>query len=307
MEKLHAFHPPYWEGAYQMVRALARHVGLPPGADTSVFMGRYRFTPTGVHYDNLSSFNFPVLGGKTMRVWPREYVAAHPELDGAREYARHLGGSQLLRAPVGGMIYWPSSAFHIGEGDDAFSATLGLGIWIDKRPLGMVLELLGNAIAAAHPEVAATVRVFDVDVDDPQAAAGLPPALESLVAAIERVVARGALRDSVIATWLETITDFNLKRLPPELIDADLADDARVVIDPDHPIVWSRRTDGRPIAAARGRLVELRGVADIEVIAALAGGVTRSLDELAARSGAPAAEVRALVAELVRKGIARRA
>ncbi len=305
MEKLHAFYAPYWEGAYRWVRAVAREVGLAPGADTSVFLGRYRFTPTGVHYDNLSSFNFPVVGTKSMRVWPREYVAAHPDLDGAREYARHLGGSELLRAPVGGMIYWPSSAFHIGEGDDGFTATLGIGIWIDKRPLGMVLELLGNAVAAAHPEVTRPLRVYDVDVDDPQAAAtALPPALEGLVAAVERLVARGALRDAVLDTWLETLTDVNLKRLAPDPIELPVADDARVIVDPAHPIVWSRRTGGGMVAAARGLLVELRGDRDPAVIAALGVGAASTVDELASRAGVPAGEVRVLVAALVRAGLA---
>jgi hypothetical protein len=307
MEKLHAFHPPYWDGATRQVRALARRIGLPPGADTAVFLGRYRRTPTGVHHDNLSSFNFPVVGEKTMRVWSSDYVAHHPELVNAVAYDEHVPASTALSAAAGGMIYWPSSAWHIGEGTGAFGATLGIGIWIDKRPLGMILELLANLVQSTAPEVCGPVRAFACDVDDAAAAATLPSSLAALLAAVTAAVEGGGLGDAVLRAWLESVSDLNLKRLVPPPIAVNLGDDAWVAVDPEHALLHAPLADGSRAGASRGRPFPMPAAPGFaRVVAELNLGAPVRVGDLADRHPeVPAAELRAFVEELARLELVR--
>lgn len=254
MEKLHVFYGPYWDVAFRFLGSLFRHVGIPPGADTAVFMGRYRRTPSGVHVDNLSSFNFPIVGRKGLRVWPRAYVKRNPTLVGATAYEAHLDASQLLEAEPGGLVYWPSSAFHIGEGGGAFSATLGIGVWIDKQPLGMVLELLGQLVHDADPAAAALVRTYAVEPDQ-RNVERLPEPVQSAVMRIEQLVASGALRTAATRHWLETLTSNSLKAAPVR----DLGSPSGVAIAAfaGHPLITSTSDDGSVLVACRGQVVAL--------------------------------------------------
>ena len=265
MEKLHVFYAPYWEGAYRFLGTLFDHVGVAPGADTAVFMGRYQRTPSGVHYDNLSSFNFPIVGRKGLRVWPRAYVTRNPTLVGSTAYESHLAGSQLLEAEPGGMFYWPSSAFHIGEGSGAFSATLGIGVWIDKQPLGMVLEMLGHLVRDADASAAATVRTYAVE---PAATVALPPPLAAAIDQIEQLAREGTLRRSITNHWLETLTSHSLKRAP----EGPARDGATYAIAVGHPLRIAPDGDTL-LVAARGRVASIPSRCRELVVALNAGPV----------------------------------
>ncbi|MBI5367923.1 MAG: hypothetical protein HZA54_12860, partial [Planctomycetes bacterium] len=130
----HAFHRVAWERICGALAGLFAAVGISRARmDTQIFLGTYRVTPFGVHVDPTGSFHFPVLGRKTMRLWSGAYAARHPDLPDALRYGRFKAGSRVLTARAGGMLYWPSSAWHVGESGGSFSVTWGLGYWTGDR------------------------------------------------------------------------------------------------------------------------------------------------------------------------------
>ncbi|ARV58858.1 hypothetical protein BZZ01_09615 [Nostocales cyanobacterium HT-58-2] len=106
-----------WDWTYDFLQNLYKSLGyLNVGHFYSIFYGNYKATPFGVHDDpNTGAFYFPIIGQKSIRTWTPEFVNRHPKLKKAREYKEFLEGSTLLEAESGGMLYWPSDRWHIGE------------------------------------------------------------------------------------------------------------------------------------------------------------------------------------------------
>lgn len=108
-----------WDWTMRFLADLTAELGyLNTNHFFSVFYGPYRGTAFGVHnHPNPpeSAFYFPIEGEKGMRVWQPAYVNQHASMKMAGQYKDHLKHSQLLRAGRGGMLYWPSDHYHIGE------------------------------------------------------------------------------------------------------------------------------------------------------------------------------------------------
>jgi hypothetical protein len=125
-----------WNWGRQATRALMQLVGMPRhGAEVSLLGGLYRGKAKfGVHQDVASVFSFPVVRRHQIRTWPGHYgERARIDRD-ERDYAAHLDASTLLTADVGEGIYWPSSAWHVGEQvSGQANASLSLAMWFDRK------------------------------------------------------------------------------------------------------------------------------------------------------------------------------
>lgn len=159
----HAVDRGSWETICRSLSGLTARVGVSQARmDTQLFIGNYRSTPFGVHIDPTGSFHFPVVGTKRMRFWPGGYEKAHPTILDAREYAEHLGGSVLLKTKAGGVFYWPSSDWHIGESTGGFSVTWGLGYWFaDPTRRGEIDALARLVEHAAVPRARHTYDFYE--------------------------------------------------------------------------------------------------------------------------------------------------
>ncbi|MBD2533808.1 hypothetical protein H6G97_31340 [Nostoc flagelliforme FACHB-838] len=108
-----------WDWTYDFLQSLYKSLGyISYGHFYSIFYGNYQVTPFGVHFHfnpAESAFYFPINGGKSMRTWTPEFVNKHPKLKGAKNYQDFLESSTLLQAEPGGMIYWPSDRWHVGD------------------------------------------------------------------------------------------------------------------------------------------------------------------------------------------------
>ncbi|ARV58856.1 hypothetical protein BZZ01_09600 [Nostocales cyanobacterium HT-58-2] len=108
--------PYLWDWTYDFLQKLYKSLGyLNYGHFFSIFYGNYKATPFGVHHDGDSGFYFPIRGTKMMRTWKPEFVVQHPKLNRAREYKDFIEDSTLLEAEPGGMLYWPSDRWHVGD------------------------------------------------------------------------------------------------------------------------------------------------------------------------------------------------
>jgi hypothetical protein len=105
-----------WDWTYEFLQSLYKELGyVSYGHFYSVFYGNYQVTPFSVHIDQEGAFYFPIIGGKSMRIWTREFADQHPKLKGAKNYQDFLEDSTLLQCEAGGMIYWRSNRWHVGD------------------------------------------------------------------------------------------------------------------------------------------------------------------------------------------------
>jgi hypothetical protein len=126
---------------------LYRHVGFPNRfSEMGLYLGNYRKTPFGVHVDSCGVFSFPVVGNKKFRIWTSAFAKKNPKLDRAFEYPKFKKDSLVLEASAGDLTYWPSSAWHIAEGDGSFSATWSLGVWLDKTHAEFFGDVLNKLV-----------------------------------------------------------------------------------------------------------------------------------------------------------------
>ncbi|WP_322692490.1 hypothetical protein [Nostoc sp. DedSLP03] len=134
-----------WDWTYDFLQGLYKSLGyLSFGHFYSVFYGNYKVTPFGVHCHHVSkeaAFYFPIIGRKSMITWTPEFANKHPELKGVRDYQKFLDGSSLIEAEPGGLMYWPSDIWHVG---DSRGGDVSIVIAINAadeffRPLGYLI------------------------------------------------------------------------------------------------------------------------------------------------------------------------
>jgi hypothetical protein len=209
----HQFDRALWERIVVSLDGLVARVGVSRSRmDTQVFLGTYASTPFGVHVDATSGFHFPVVGSKSMRFWTDEYVSQHPALQRARQYDAFLDASEVVTAPPGEVIYWPSNYWHVAESDGSFSVTWGCGYWLGDGMASMALEELAAELRASPLE---TASVCSADL--PKSARELD-VVGSLLGAVS----------GITRAWLEHHSGFGFLRLPPP-VDAEEVGPSTVV------------------------------------------------------------------------------
>jgi hypothetical protein len=93
--------------------------------ELELYIGRYDWTPIGIHRESCGNLHQTILGGKDMLVWPQNALRAQTDRpECARNGATRLGalGAGLLsrkdcthnRAAQGETIYFPSQHWHVG-------------------------------------------------------------------------------------------------------------------------------------------------------------------------------------------------
>jgi hypothetical protein len=111
-----------WDWTYEFLQNLYNSLGyLNCDHYYSIFYGNYSKTPFGVHDHNYpeeptqSAFYFPIEGSKSMRTWIPEFINRNKKLKGSTQYEEFIEDSTVLEAEAGGIIYWPSDRWHIGD------------------------------------------------------------------------------------------------------------------------------------------------------------------------------------------------
>ena len=260
--------PAAWLGVRDFVRGLVQHVGLPTrGFDSGVGLGQYEFTPFGLHVDpGRSAFVVPVVGRKHFRIWSGDYVRQHQELVRSHgNYGPLVQDSLELEAGPGGLLYWPSDAWHIAEGanDGQFTVMVAVG------------ALLGTG------RMLATVPC---DVDNlQQSAQNLP---DGFAATIEgtHIMKRGA---SVEHAWMAFLSGLGLRHPIPRRRDA--LPSGRLRAQPRSPILWRSLPDGQFAVGVNGHCIVEAGDWVPESIEEIDTGAPFDVAQLAAGSASGSA------------------
>lgn len=254
VNNLQAFDMGRWNSVRRLLRPLFERVGIPSWTvELSVFVGRYPNTPFGVHMDSASVMHFPIVGTKRIRTWTSAFVEAHPDLKGATEYEKFLPGSELLEGGPGGMLYWPSDAWHVGEGTGELSVTWGVGLWY-RSLREHVLRLAERLIlqGPGHAE-----RQGDVTMPfDAATAPLLPSDLPALMRDVQRVMTEelfspAAVERAAVVDWLKRRTAWGFTAVPLPLTDVSLSMEDVVRADTEFPILRAR-SGGQLWIAANG-------------------------------------------------------
>lgn len=247
VNNLQAFDVERWNSVRRLLRPLFDEVGIPSwNVELSVFVGTYPRTPFGVHKDTASVMHFPVIGTKRMRTWTSAFVEQHPGLKGTVEYSEFLAGSDLLEAGPGGMLYWPSDSWHVGEGSGELSVTWGVGCWhrpLREHVMRLAERLITQTMGHGEDPTDATV---------PFRGTG-PPALALEVQRVmaEEVFSPAAIERVTVVDWLKRRTAWGFTAVPWPISGVSLSVEDIVRQDDTSPILRAR-SGGQIWIAANG-------------------------------------------------------
>jgi hypothetical protein len=230
-----------WSWEREFLARLYEQAGMNnAGAYNAVFLGDIDKTPFGVHIDPESVFHIPVVGRKAMRVWPADYADRNPALKGAQSYAEHVAASTFVEAGVGGFVYWPSSMWHVAEGDGSLSVSIALSLCVEPDR---------SAVARVGAGAAGGAKTVPFAPRDLQAAVQAVPS--GLKLDMPMAAQRG---QSLAAAWVSLATGMGFSHPPRALGGAELGEADTVCSTSRWPIVHVRTADGQLLIGANGHV-----------------------------------------------------
>lgn len=120
---------PLWDWSRRFLSPLFHRRGMNHmGIFYCVFVGNYKKTIFGAHFDPECVFQIPIIASKKMRLWEAEYVEANHELRESMEYDAHLDASCTIESGPGGFNCWPKKNWHIAESEGHFHVSLALAM-----------------------------------------------------------------------------------------------------------------------------------------------------------------------------------
>ncbi len=285
----HADHD-LWSWERDFLKSLIRQVGINnAGTYNALFVGDYQCTPFGVHFDPEGVFHIPIVGQKSMRTWPPEYVEKNPDIKGAREYNKHLEGSTLVQADPGRFVYWPSCDWHVGESrNQGLSVSIALSLQVSPTdseglPLSAIEELSHSHKELQKIEIRSRKTIpFD------------PDNLQSTVNQVPREfkVSKQS-NEEILLAWLRYATAMGFETPPASRKISVLNSQYSLVGDSDWPIVFIE-TDQQLLVGANGHAFTCENKTEFKrVISKLNRNYTIKVSELveSCRGNVPEDEV----------------
>jgi hypothetical protein len=228
--------------------------------DLDTFVGKYGATPRGIHTDPGTTFMFVVQGTKRMVVWPPSTFSPTDHRIVGFPMQREVYALQYEDAPpgivlegkVGDILYWPSTYWHLGVSSDVEEpvAALNVGVWLEgkSRPAlsPLVQDILGQSYGSAGASPTYPLpppNATSIEDTIPQAEAKL---IQSLADALRE----GVLDEMLAEHWLNRVTAYGFKRVPPPLPLVRLESGQTIVSHPRRPIRSLRLGDELLISAS---------------------------------------------------------
>ncbi|AVH69216.1 hypothetical protein [Nostoc sp. 'Lobaria pulmonaria (5183) cyanobiont'] len=267
-----------WDWTYKFLQNLYNSLGfLNYGHFWSIFYGNYSKTPFGVHDHNYpgepaqSAFYFPIEGNKSMRIWTPEFVKRNKQIRRSTQYEKFLEDSTLLKAEAGGMLYWPSDRWHIG---DSKGGDVSLVIAIDNsnnfvEPLAYILKeeiekIYGNSLKKHLLEKIGEVilkfsrrkgnkKAFFDSNNLQKSADNIPDAIQSAAKVFKYFIDSSVVEIASTKLWLSMLTGYGFMPLISEQFletKWDLITSTDYIeVSPNRQILW-RKVGKNEIAIA---------------------------------------------------------
>src|SRR5262245_6235475 len=260
------------DGIYELLMPLVGELGVPARkSEITLFAGRYKKTPFGIHNDDELNFFWPLIGPKRVRFWNPDYGSSNPRLARLLDYDEHLTESFVLDAQAGDMLSWPGSWWHIAEGSGQFSVSLTIPLeWypsrekLDRTQLLEKLSKLLLRVAAAHS--GSTLMPVRRKEDTSETIPEMIPDAAHLFSGIRPE----DITDILTEQWLRKITTAGL-RIAKVIRGDRVIDDSQVIRCADGGgIRWAKLSRGKMCVASRGHSIILQeSPAVVEIIGQL--------------------------------------
>ena len=249
LESLQAHDARVWLRLREFLRPLS--VSIPAHAtNLCLFLGNYERTPYGIHRDPASIFMFVAHGRKRMRAWPPECFS---DEDGpVRPTGAVPQNGIVLDGEPGDVLFWPSSHWHVGEGQGCLSIALSLGLTPARPAVDAWTLLMGRVEEQVAEVINADWARCNLD--------GMPEngdALERAARLAGETLIRAATDPALLRVlkkgWLEKATGLGCYLVPEPLPWRSLEDDEVLCVDPAFPIAWLLLPDHELLCSAGGR------------------------------------------------------
>ncbi|MEO5976054.1 MAG: hypothetical protein ABIS36_21380 [Chryseolinea sp.] len=242
-----------WNWSREFLYGLYEKIGFNKlGVYYGLFIGNYSKTPFGVHRDPESIFHIPVVGRKTLRTWDGGYEAMKPGIVRAHDYSEFVVDSVKVEAGPGGILYWPSPAWHIAERSDDFSVSLGLSLnCFPSIAQGLTQRAEIDPSGLVPPDFDPCVKFSPDNLGN--SAVELPPDFKAASVFMEN------LNWEVIfhKQWIKLVTGYNFMYPPqPELMKV-MRRDATISGNAKYPIVAVNLAGDQLAVSANGHLIDL--------------------------------------------------
>jgi hypothetical protein len=286
---------PFWDWTYEFLQNLYNSLGyLNCDHYYSIFYGNYNKTPFGVHDHNYpqepteSAFYFPIEGSKSMRTWTPEFVNRNKKLKGSTQYEEFVENSTLLEAEAGGIIYWPSDRWHIGDskGGDVSLVIAIINSNNFVQPIAYLLreeinkisgnslrkyflEKIGEFIVNSSRRNGKKKAFFDSD-NLQKSAETIPDAIQSDAKIFKYFLDESIVEIACTKLWLSMLTGYGFSPLIPnqflETKQDQLMINDSVQVSPNRQILWRKLDKNRIAIAVNGIPTVVPLYCNIEVL-----------------------------------------
>lgn len=258
---------PLYQWCREFLNPIFTHRGMNNiGVYNALFIGNYKQTNFGVHFDAESVFHIPLIGKKSMRFWAAETIQASPELAGSTDYADRLQDSVSLSSEAGGFVYWPKKAWHIAESDHDLSVSMALSLqeYSDITPY-----IINNLLLPQLKNGREVNDQFELGgrYDDTLQVKGIPFNAEDLIATatqipgtVEQAFSRLqtlTCEDQAKILWVKLLSSFGFTT--PPALDSSLSFDAnqQYIADIRYPLLQQNLSDNTRVVASNGHYLQL--------------------------------------------------
>lgn len=238
------------------LRGLYEFIDVPANfVEAALFLGNYKCSPFGVHFDakGTNNLTFVLAGRKRVLIWPREFFADHSEISASIDYEAYRDRAIVLEGEPGDLLSWPSEHWHVAESCGSLPVTLALAHEAEPRialcdPFHRIGRLIDERLRASSG-----AKHYSYNLRDRRKNAEKLPRIVASTTRVLKELGRDKQLERILhVSWLNRITGFGFDVVPPPLPHETLADDRMVCSDPRYPVMWLHAEDDEIVCSANG-------------------------------------------------------
>ncbi|MGF6884630.1 hypothetical protein ABIA39_007190 [Nocardia sp. GAS34] len=225
---IHTVSSALWDRARDFANDVRHELGVQPlgHVDMDIFMGHYQSTSVGIHQDFAHNFSFTLRGPKYLLTWPSKMGNKIPKrtlnYDSIRESAT------VLHGVPGGMTYFPSDEFHIGESPTRPTVAVNFALFETQNSVSEAMYSLQQVVEPPTELAPSTGDGTSIN----------PAAVRAIFAQLAQALDSGAAERAATARWMTSMTSFQLDVERPGA-DVPAADSDRVGLRPEALLVFA--------------------------------------------------------------------
>lgn len=238
-----------WDKTRELLHTIHQHLPLSPHKVTcDLFIGNYAKTNFGAHRDPLNNMMFMVFGSRTMLLWddevwfeelgnPRDF--SHVVLD----YEHFREAAITVNVEEGDMLYWPSSAWHVGENHGELSTSFNVDFFCEKMDSDILSdEILKETLSKAVKNIAREIYAEKEKISEPMvsghAKTSLPDAYEQMVNEFKQRFESRPISNELTSRWLKKNTSFGQIK-PAQKRQGTIDEQTKLRFDQRFPVLYS--------------------------------------------------------------------